>query len=231
LTADSAQEGSIAWSPDGNRVLYSVSAQDTARLYSVQADGTGRREILHVPGRNPMISPDGRKVIYAVGGWQDMQVAIADLDGSHARQISPPGAAYYNHRFSPDGSLVAASRSAPSDMQVWVFGVDGKNARPLTHFTQGRPQAPAWSPDGRKIVVQGTVPDSKDPKKHVGNIWVVDLQNGEGTKLAEHTEPYLDETPSWFPDGKHIAFQSDRTGRWEVWVMNADGTGARQVTR
>ena len=33
------------------------------------------------------------------------------------------------------------------------------------------------------------------------------------------------------PMGKHIAFQSDRTGRWEVWIMNADGSGARQLTR
>jgi len=36
---------------------------------------------------------------------------------------------------------------------------------------------------------------------------------------------------AWSPDGKRIAFQSNRTGRWEVWVMNADGTGAKQLTR
>jgi len=57
------------------------------------------------------------------------------------------------------------------------------------------------------------------------------VKSGAVTRLNPHTTPYLDETPSWFPDGKRIAFQSDRSGRMEVWVMNADGTGAVQVTK
>jgi len=36
---------------------------------------------------------------------------------------------------------------------------------------------------------------------------------------------------SWFPDEQRIAFQSDRSGRMEIWVMNADGSGATQVTK
>jgi TolB protein len=59
---------------------------------------------------------------------------------------------------------------------------------------------------------------------------VVDVATGEARKLAAHTEPYLDEVPSWFPDGSRITFQSNRSGRVDVWVMNADGSGARQLT-
>jgi TolB protein len=41
---------------------------------------------------------------------------------------------------------------------------------------------------------------------------------------------YLDETPSWFSDGKSVAFQSNRTGRMEIWTINADGSDLRQLT-
>ena len=75
------------------------------------------------------------------------------------------------------------------------------------------------------------IPDAADTTKLNGNIWVIDLESGRATKLAEHRAAYQDEVPAWFPDAKRIVFQSNRTGRWEIWVMNADGSGARQITR
>ena len=84
---------------------------------------------------------------------------------------------------------------------------------------------PAWSPDASKLAVQAGA------KKEPAHIWVVDVATGSGRKLAAHAEPYQDEVPAWFSDGKRIAFQSDRTGRMEIWVMNADGSGQRQVTK
>jgi Tol biopolymer transport system component len=65
----------------------------------------------------------------------------------------------------------------------------------------------------------------------VAHIWVIDVASGSATRLAPHAAPRLDETPSWFPDGKRLAFQSDRTGRMEIWTMKTDGTDPRQVTR
>ena len=69
------------------------------------------------------------------------------------------------------------------------------------------------------------------PAENTAHIWVIDVKSGAATKLNPHSTPYLDETPSWFPDGKRIAFQSDRSGRMEIWTMNADGSGAVQVTK
>ncbi len=56
------------------------------------------------------------------------------------------------------------------------------------------------------------------------------MATGDAKKLAAHTEPYLDELPWWFPDGKRVAFQSNRTGANQIWIMNVNGTDARQIT-
>ena len=59
----------------------------------------------------------------------------------------------------------------------------------------------------------------------------MDANGAHPRRITSRDHPWMDETPSWLPDGKRIAFQSTRTGRFEVWVMKADGSGARQVTR
>jgi Tol biopolymer transport system component len=113
------------------------------------------------------------------------------------------------------------------------MNADGRGERQLTHFApaDGRPQWPSWSPEGRRLAIQSGVHQRDRPQDNTAHIWIVDVATGAATRLAAHDKPYLDETPSWFPDGSRIAFQSDRTGRMEIWVMNADGTAARQVTR
>lgn len=85
---------------------------------------------------------------------------------------------------------------------------------------------PAWSPDSARLAVQA---GARGKPAHV---WVVDASTGAAQKLAAHDdETFHDEVPAWFPDGKRIALQSDRSGRMEIWVMNADSSSPRQVTR
>jgi TolB protein len=112
-----------------------------------------------------------------------------------------------------------------------VLGVDGSQARQVTRFTkaQGGAQCPTWSADGRRLAVQSSVPVPGDSTKSIGTIWVMDIASGVTTPVGVHDAPYSDELPFFFPDGR-LAFQSDRTGRWEIWVMNADGSGARRLT-
>ena len=62
-------------------------------------------------------------------------------------------------------------------------------------------------------------------------IWIVNGATGTARAIAKHDPDYLDETPTWFPDGRHLAIQSNRTGRMEVWMIAIDGSTQIQITR
>jgi TolB protein len=234
LTSDGGHSGRAYWSADGRRLQFSVSANDTARVFALPAEGGAAAEIGRFPARTgAILFPDRSRFLYGVGSWTETQLVTSRADGSDRLPLTSDHAAYWCAALSPDGDRVAATRQDSTGMQIWIVSTDGSGARALTHFTkaQGRPQCAAFSPDGRRIAVQSEMADPQDTTREIGHLWIIDVASGRATRLAEHTAPYRDELPAWFPDGRRLAFQSDRTGQWEVWVMNADGTGARQVTR
>jgi len=221
------------WTADG-RVAYSTFASGASTLYTSGPAGSDEKVVTSVPARSPLLSADGRSVLYSSGNFPHLTLVAGSVAGGATRPLSDSSAMIFNAVWSPDGKRIAYARAdSMRDMQVWVMNADGTGARQLTKFpgSEGHPQWPAWSPDGRSLAVQAGVYNTPDHAKDVAHIWTVDVASGKATKLNAHEEPYLDETPSWFPDGKRIAFQSNRSGRMEIWVMNVDGSGATQITR
>lgn len=76
---------------------------------------------------------------------------------------------------------------------------------------------PAISPDGKKIAFQ-----------YRGDIWLVDSTGGVGVRLTSHVE--LETNPIWSPDGKWVAFSSDRNGNFDVFAIPVEGGSVRQIT-
>ncbi len=120
-----------------------------------------------------------------------------------------------------------------------IMNADGTNRRLVAHFTSGG-FYPIWSPDSRRIAFGAL--DGRPAKKpsegppnwnemdFVGaNIHILDVETGEERHLlTDSQEGNID--PAWSPDGSQILFTSKRSGSPEIWVINLDGTGLRQLT-
>jgi Tol biopolymer transport system component len=231
LTNTPDREGLAGWSPDSQRVVFAVFKNETTTLYEIDLDGKSQRQLAVIPGRSPVVSPDGKQVVYWSGDWTNMRVFVASLaDLSKPRQINDGTSIAWMTRWSPDGKQIAfTGRNDPkSELAIFVVNADGSGRRQVTRLSaeEGGAQAPAWSRDGRQLAIQV----ASRAQKGLAHIWIVDVRTGEARKLAAHDARYLDETPSWFLDGQRLAFQSDRSGRMEVWVMNSDGSNAKQLT-
>ena len=216
------------WTADSKQLIYSVSKNNICSIYRIDLQRKNEQLIGTVPGRSAVVSPDGKRVIYATGSWTEMALVLSTLDGKAQEQLNDGKSIAWNVHWSPDGRRFAFTGRAEKEIAVFVADLDGSNRHQISQvpIEEGAAQWPVWSSDGRWLAIQV----SSRTRKNSAHIWLVDVSSGESRKLASHTEDYLDETPSWFPDGKRLAFQSNRTGRMEVWIMNADGTNPQQIT-
>lgn len=230
LTHNPEPEAAVQWSADGRQVVFSVVSNSTSHIFAIDPDGQHQREIGSLPGRAPELSPDGKRWLYMAGTWTATKLMTSAIDGTDPKQLTDGSSIAWNNHWSPDGKVIAfTGRETPqSELAAFVMNADGSATRKLTNIppSEGGAQWPVWSRDGRRLAIQV----NSRLLKGSAHIWLVDVATGKAEKLAPHAEAYLDETPSWFPNGKRIAFQSNRSSKMEVWVMNADGSAPRQVT-
>ena len=127
--------------------------------------------------------------------------------------------------WSPDGTKIAFISNRDYLFSLYVMNADGSNARLLADKPL-EPAEPAWAPDGRKIAFTAGVRFTVGIGKPSANIYVL---NVDGTGLTQLTrDSGANASPSWSPDGKQIAFVSNRDdGKSRIWIMNADGSNQR----
>ncbi len=216
------------WAPDGKSIYYSVMIRDTSFLYELWPDSSREHLIGAFPGRGPQMSPARTRVVYDVGPWTASHLVLTDGQGRSPRQVTDDSVAVWRGVWSPNGRRLAYTVSKKSGMSIWVMDETGSHPRQVTHLTpeEGRAQMPAWHPDSHQLAFQA---NANSPKGK-STLWLVDLQTTGAREIIPHIAAFLDETPSWFSDGRRLAFQSNRSGRMEIWAVNADGSELRQVT-
>ena len=215
-----AREGSPAWSPDGQRIVYyAEQSNGNADLYIMNADGSQPSAVLSTPDADeggPAFSPDGRQVAYDTDQDGNFEIYFIDLATLAPRRLTTHAARDVSPAWSPDGTRIAfmSDRDSAPAFDLYLMNADGTGVERLT--TTGTNWFPQFSPNGQQMAF------------HRGDdVHIMDLETRAIWRLT--TTPANGMYPSWSPDGGRLAFMSWRNGRTEVFLMDAYGQDQRPL--
>ena len=160
------------------------------------------------------LSPDGKRFAADEAGPSE-HVWVHDLERG-TRALAASGANLQTPRFNPNAEVLAYSNFE----NIFVKATDGSgDARPLAQSERILTE-PSWSSDGTLLAFTDTHPDTGE------DLWVLTL--GESPRPFLVT-PARENASAFSPDGRWIAYQSDTSGRQEIYVQPFPGPGTRQV--
>ena len=179
---------------------------------------TGTKYRARSRGYDPAWSPSGDRLAFEDNG----QIFIMDADGSNHRQVTFQGVNFYP-AWHVDGARITYDSHEPgAGYSTWIIDENGSNPHRLcTQQPPGDRQA-SWHPGGEKYAYMRGVSLSEE-------ILVRDTTTCADQQLTD--DALNDRDPAYSPSGSHIAFTrvADPPPP-QIWIMNADGTGPRQLT-
>jgi len=212
-----------AWSPNGFDFAFASNREGQFKIFITSLNGTVRR-LTDFPANNPAWSPDGKWIAFEAPNFDDddnMEIYMMRADGSDVRNVTQHGSLDYNPTWSPDGMQMAFLSRRDGNQSIYIQDLNTGNVRRLTTFDSDQP---AWSPDGTRIAFVSSV-DAFDGQP---DIFTIDIDGSNLQNLSRHSAP--DYNPSWSPDSREIAWESNRDGNLNIYIMRDDGSNVRQIT-
>lgn len=222
----------VEWSPDGTRIAYITRGEPNGSQIFVRwmdAEGSISQitRLTQAPS-NLQWSPDSKSIAF------NMLVPKKEV-WNIPMPAAPPGAKWTETPrivtqldYRQDGQ----GFTSDGDTHIFVVNADGGSPRQVSSGSWNH-GAPQWMPDGRTIVFTADRVPEAEYRWRQSDIYGVDVASGSIRKLTTRNGPDQQPTPS--PDGRYIAytgFDSTRAS-WkdsELYVMNADGSNARQIS-
>jgi Tol biopolymer transport system component/DNA-binding winged helix-turn-helix (wHTH) protein len=244
----------LSWFPssDALAAVGYVTSDSPRAIYVVPVDGGPARAITHPPGRAwgdelPSVSSDGRYVAFTraldFSEWGEAEIYVLALNAGKSAAGEP---AAFMSRPSPAGAdfghlepiwglgwIAGRNELIFSRRGLWIASLAGRRAVKLIPTAGYTPGPFSVSRDGARFVFSTRSKDWSDDC----DIWEIPgpasgvrerQQAAAGKALIESTR--LDTNPQYSPNGSRIAFTSERTGKEQIWVADADGSTAMQLT-
>ena len=224
-----------SWSPHGNRIAYWAVWQKGGQrdIYTIPATGGEPVAVTNDQATDwfPVWSPDGRFIYFCSdrgGSMNIWRIAVDEQTGrplGNCEPVTSGVTASGQPSLSSDGHLIAFTST------IQTANIEKVSIDPVTGVVQGPPQQisrftglmdyVAVSPDGEWIACTAT--DRQED---------LILLRTDGCERRQLTNDiYKDRGPVWAPDGRRLAFYSDRSGKYEIWAINSDGSNLTQLSR
>ena len=195
-------------------------------VYTIAADGTGARRLIR-DAHSPSWSPDGKEIAFVSDRTGDEEIYVARADGRAVRRLTLLPGPDLSPTWAPDGRQLTWSRAG----EIWTMGAYGPDKRRIVPKAQlwHEHHSPVWS--GNRIVFSSTRVSAFNAELYSvrafdgGGLRRLTFTKGDDGVLGD------DGMPDFSPDGKRIVFSSNRPQQAEIYVMNANGSGQRRLTR
>jgi len=214
-----------SWSPDGRSIAYVSWRRGQPNIFvSHIYDGT-LDEITKGPGENylPAWSPDGTRIAFSSTRDGHAQIYVANKDGSNVRRLTNGPSLDTTPTWSPKGNEIAFTSDRSGLPQIYLMSADGLGGvQRLT--AESYVDRPTWSTTTNEIAFEARTGGGSG-----FDIKVIDV-NSRTVKQLTFGEG-KNESPVFSPNGRHVAFASDRSGKFQIYTMTRDGRDVRQLTR
>jgi TolB protein len=215
-------------SPDGSRLAFSSLTKSgwDILMYSVDLNRVVSFPRFGGTNLSPAWSPDGARLALSSSRGGNSQIYVCDASGANLHRLTsnrgPDVGPVWNRKTGAQIAFVSGSTGLP---QVYTIEADGTNEQRMTD--QGYAVSPNWSPNGQFLTL-AWIRKYGPGQPGSSDIYLMDIASKQWVQLTH--DGGRNDYPSWSPDGRHIVFESKRSGKEEIWMMLADGSKLHQLT-
>ena len=191
------------FSPNAREIIYTSYETGSPRVFLMNVDTLKRRILGDQPSMAfaPRFSPDGTKVVMSLSERGNSDIYAVDVASGNKRRLTNSPAIDTAPSFSPDGSKIVFESDRSGGQQIYVMNATGGTAKRVSNG-QGRYGTPVWSPRGDMIAFTKL----NKGRFHIG------VMRTDGSREKLLTASFLDEGPTWSPNGRVLMFFRETAG-------------------
>ncbi|WP_216839356.1 Tol-Pal system beta propeller repeat protein TolB [Caulobacter sp. S45] len=208
------------FSSSNQQITFASLTKDAIRVYLYDLE-TGRRETIGefqgAMAFAPRFSPDGSHVALSVERNGNTDIYVYDLRSRESRRLTSDPSIDTSPSYSPDGGQIVFTSDRGGSPQIYSMSSSGGGAHRIS-FGSGQYTTPVWSPKGDLIAAT----------KQTGGQFHIVVMHPDGSGERTLTSSFLDEGPTWAPNGRVLMFSRETPGAGpRLWTVDVSGRNER----